>query len=434
MLTPEEFPYIKSLHVNDCYAYQNFDINLHDYKPFSHLILTGKNGSGKSTILREIHQQFSVQKKNQQLQSSKLPAFHAVAYNQIREEGRIKVIKNVSGPGQVMLRSQRVVIAFSVFYEINEDKSGYRKMDPGEILELHLEMLYSYFEAKRGYSPKQVKGPSQESEFIDSLKSGNSTDVLTASFKQYLVNKKIDQAFAQIDRKADQAMVIDKFFEELRLQISDIFNQRVEIIEFDHKKYDFYLHLEDGRKLTFEKLPDGFSALLGILMDLFIRVDIIRKQVNDYSYDPCGIVLIDEPETHLHLQLQEQVLPILTSLFPNIQFIAATHSPAVIASIKNATIFDLTTKEIRVSEETVGRSYSDLMVSHFGLENEYSGTADNIIDEVNSVLSTLGDKPEEMKQALQKVYNEHSAYLSPTLKIELELLIAQQEAQQIAHQ
>ena len=44
MITPEEFPYIKSLHVNDCYAYQDFDINLHDYKPFSHLILTGKNG------------------------------------------------------------------------------------------------------------------------------------------------------------------------------------------------------------------------------------------------------------------------------------------------------------------------------------------------------------------------------------------------------
>ena len=53
MITPEKFPYIKSIHVNDCYAYQNFDIPLFEYpdKPFSHLILTGKNGSGKSTIL-----------------------------------------------------------------------------------------------------------------------------------------------------------------------------------------------------------------------------------------------------------------------------------------------------------------------------------------------------------------------------------------------
>jgi ABC-type cobalamin/Fe3+-siderophores transport system ATPase subunit len=55
MLTLEDFPYITAIHVNDCYAYQNFDITLNDDKPFSHLVLTGKNGSGKSTILRGIN-------------------------------------------------------------------------------------------------------------------------------------------------------------------------------------------------------------------------------------------------------------------------------------------------------------------------------------------------------------------------------------------
>ncbi|WP_240543647.1 AAA family ATPase [Spirosoma foliorum] len=194
----------------------------------------------------------------------------------------------------------------------------------------------------------------------------------------------------------------------------------------------FFLNLTDNRRLTFNTLSEGFSAFISIFMDLFMRVDLIRKQVNDYTYNPCGIVLIDEPETHLHLQLQEQVLPLLTSLFPNIQFIAATHSPAVIASIKNATIFDLTTKESRGSEETVGRSYSDLMVSHFGLGNEYSETADLIIKQVNETLNNLADKPAERKAALQKIYDENSAYLSPTLKVELELLTIQQEVQQEA--
>ena len=53
-MTPNDFPYITAVHVNDCFAYQNFDINLPPLngKPFSHLILTGKNGSGKTTILR----------------------------------------------------------------------------------------------------------------------------------------------------------------------------------------------------------------------------------------------------------------------------------------------------------------------------------------------------------------------------------------------
>jgi len=214
----------------------------------------------------------------------------------------------------------------------------------------------------------------------------------------------------------------------------NIFEDNKLDLEFQQEDFEFFIKLSDGRKLTFDVLSEGFSALLSILMDLFTRVDLIRKGVGNYSYNPCGIVLIDEPETHLHLQLQEQVLPLLTSLFPNIQFIAATHSPAVIASIKNATIFDLTTKESRGSEETVGRSYSDLMVSHFGLENEYSATADTIIKQVNDVLNTLGDKPDEMKTALQAIYDANSPYLSPTLKVELELLIAQQKAQQTAHQ
>jgi predicted ATP-binding protein involved in virulence len=61
-MTSNEFPYIKSIHVNDCFAYQNFDIDLPPLngKPFSHLILTGKNGSGKTTILESIEAAFMI--------------------------------------------------------------------------------------------------------------------------------------------------------------------------------------------------------------------------------------------------------------------------------------------------------------------------------------------------------------------------------------
>lgn len=45
------------------------------------------------------------------------------------------------------------------------------------------------------------------------------------------------------------------------------------------------------------------------------------------AYEKEGIVLIDEIETHLHLELQRVILPILTTIFPNIQFVVTTHSP-----------------------------------------------------------------------------------------------------------
>lgn len=424
MIIPEEFPYIKSLYVNDCYTYKDFPIELYDYKPFSHLILTGKNGSGKSTILRAIHNQFFLVKSQ--------ATIGAIVRNTTRTDDVVSVRESeITGSSYSI---PQVVISFAIRHEKSNESGKGAIMKPDEVFNFYREKVFSYFEAKRGYLTQKVEGPSKESDFIDRMNFANSTSYFSSTFKQYLVNKKIDQAFAQIDQRIDQVEVIQNFFETLRLKFSEVFGVRVDQIDFDHKKYEFYLKLSDGRRLTFDTLSEGFSAMLSILMDLFMRVDLIRKQVNDYSYDPCGIVLIDEPETHLHLQLQEQVLPLLTSLFPNIQFIAATHSPAVIASIKNATIFDLTTKESRISEETAGRSYSDLMVSHFGLGNEYSDTADDIINKVNTVLTTLGDNPNEMRNALQVIYDENSEYLSPTLKVELELLIAQQKAQYTAQQ
>lgn len=415
MITPDEFPYIKSLHVNNCYTYKDFDINLHDYKPFSHLILTGKNGSGKSTILRAINRKFFPIK----VDSSLLPTLSVTTTRKIEDENEIVVIESEPIHG---LPTSQIEISFSILHVINKGNTGVRPMEPDELLR-HYVRIYSYFPAKRNSEFENVDSPSKNTEFSSRINSSESTEFFIRKFKQYLVNQKIEQVFSQIENKDTQFERIRNFFVEIEDAFQQLFNDDSLEIEFNRNNYEFFLKMSDGRKLTFDVLSEGFSALLSILMDLFVRVDLIRKQVNNYTYNPCGIVLIDEPETHLHLQLQEQVLPLLTSLFPNIQFIAATHSPAVIASIKNATIFDLTTKESRGSEDTVGRSYSDLMRSHFGLNNEYSTIADGIFKHFDQILHQYRDQPEELRKKLHDFFTENEAYLSPTLRIELESMI-----------
>ena len=59
------------------------------------------------------------------------------------------------------------------------------------------------------------------------------------------------------------------------------------------------------------------------------------------KYDCQGIVLIDELETHLHIELQKKIFPFLTEFFPNLQFIVTTHSPYILNSISNARAYDL---------------------------------------------------------------------------------------------
>ena len=78
---------------------------------------------------------------------------------------------------------------------------------------------------------------------------------------------------------------------------------------------------------------------MDIVLDLMIRM--VKKKGRIFEFDLPGIVLIDEIETHLHLELQKQIMHILTCLFPNIQFIVSTHSPFVLNSLDNVVIYDL---------------------------------------------------------------------------------------------
>jgi predicted ATP-binding protein involved in virulence len=119
--------------------------------------------------------------------------------------------------------------------------------------------------------------------------------------------------------------------------------------------------MPDREPFALHEMSDGYAAFLNIYMELLMRLEGADALV---AYDRPAIVLIDEIETHLHVELQKRVLPYLTRMFPNIQFIVATHSPFVITSLENAVVFDLEKKEQLenpsfYSYETIVESFLD---------------------------------------------------------------------------
>ena len=68
------------------------------------------------------------------------------------------------------------------------------------------------------------------------------------------------------------------------------------------------------------------------------------------------MVLIDELDMHLHPRWQWRIIDSLRKVFPNIQFIAATHSPILFSSAKDVWIIDVDGDDIEYSE------------SHYGLD------------------------------------------------------------------
>lgn len=95
---------------------------------------------------------------------------------------------------------------------------------------------------------------------------------------------------------------------------------------------DLYIRLtfSDGMQRSWDELPAGLERLFSIVFDIAYRSYIL----NQGRYAPDGIVLIDELDLHLHPSLQQDVLLRLTTTFPDIQFIIATHSPLIVTNLR----------------------------------------------------------------------------------------------------
>ncbi len=315
------FPYIQQIQVKNCYTYQDFVIPEKPLKEFRHIIITGKNGSGKTTILESVSQLYST--LFQQPWNDK--------------------------------------------HSLSNVKTKVLPACPLDNVKTNSNNIHSHFRAHRKVNVDSVDTVTKESDFNQIIQKDNGLkdNQLISKFKQYLVNKKVYEAFDHMN-KGEISSHSTLFFENLTTVFQEILGDSKLKLQFVHEKFEFYLHLGDGREITFNQLSAGFSAFISILMELFIKTDLIRKENSDFTLEPEGIVFIDEPETHAHISMQYQILPLLTALFPKIQFIAATHSPAVISSLDNAVVFDLSSMESE-SESLVGNSYSELMIKHFGL-------------------------------------------------------------------
>ncbi len=399
MIQRDDFPYLQSFVINDAYAVKNMTVPVFAHgEPFKHLILTGRNGSGKTTVLQAL---------NVQVQAEKLKSGESIRLIK-KYEDWISSHHTDTRRSEWAAELQRLT-AVTIYYR---GAVGHIPVDQPYY-------LVAFFEATRKVQVQEVITVSRDTDLAAQL-TQNPTAPATL-FKQYLVNKKVFQIFEVMEGNEAAAQQEAQFFTDLEKLLADVFSYPALKLEFVRENFEFYIHLAEGRRVTFNQLSAGFSAFLSILTDLLLRVDLLRKELKDYRYNPCGFVFIDEPETHLHLEMQYQILPWLTHLFPNLQFIVATHSPAVASSIKSATVFDLSTGEV-MGDEAAGSSYSELMLTHFGVKDEYSNVADAILADINRI-AALPD-PTQARQEFLMLLEERGRYMSPGLRLEVEAQLA----------
>lgn len=277
--------FITQIHIDKVRHLQNITIPLSETK-CKHLILTGKNGSGKTSVMEALKAYLSIY---------------------TGDSGTVNITQGVTA-------------------QFNDKESMQSRVYTGEY-------IFAYYEAERGYTAHNEKNVSK----VDLKERYTIQEHPGQEFVKYILNLKTVGAMAEVGGKKERAEEIKEWFQRFDHVLQIIFDTPQAHLDFDIETFEFHIVVPGREPFTFDTLSSGYAAVLDIVVDLMMRME---KKAGK-RYDLEGVVLIDEIETHLHLELQKKIMPILTGIFPNIQFIVTTHSPFILNSIENTVIYDL---------------------------------------------------------------------------------------------
>lgn len=260
-----------------------------------HLLITGKNGSGKTTLLLAIQE-----------------------YLNALNDGSLDILMGMKDYAGIN-------VSFSKSSDLG---LLYRKGN----------FITASFPANRKTQIARAKG-------VEDVRLSDFYGITSAPGKvlvKYMVHLKTQQAYARNEGDLENANRIQSWFDRFENALKVLLDEETITLEYDYKEYNFKIHEKGKEPFGFDELSDGYSSVIHIVSDLILRMDKNWLLGNDLSsYDIEGIVLIDELETHLHIELQKKILPFLTKFFPRIQFIVTTHSPYILNSISNVKAYDL---------------------------------------------------------------------------------------------
>ncbi|GBU07776.1 chromosome segregation protein SMC [Bacteroidales bacterium] len=144
-----------------------------------------------------------------------------------------------------------------------------------------------------------------------------------------------------VDRK-DETIGENDDWREIKTKISEWFNVKLEAPKY-RMKFDTEItseYTELGKK-PFDIISggSGFHQILTLLAFM-------------YGYQGVTTILFDEPDAHLHINLQRKIIEYLKSI-SKIQFLIATHSEEFIKSVEKSSIISIMSgKAVKIDDST----------------------------------------------------------------------------------
>jgi predicted ATP-binding protein involved in virulence len=209
------------------------------------------------------------------------------------------------------------------------DESVIDRLNTGEGYELPIMAYYGVSRAVLEV-PLRRKGFPKEHTRLEALSQSLEAQSSFRSAFIWFYNKENEEHRLQKEKRSFDVTLkeLDAVRHAINLVFPDISNPHIEVNP---------LRLAvtiNGETLDLMQLSDGYKTLLGLVIDLSMRMGLANPHLKD-PLSAEAVVMIDEVDLHLHPSWQQRVLADLLRTFSNTQFILTTHSPFVVEALNN---------------------------------------------------------------------------------------------------
>ena len=374
-MSPEnKVMYLKHIHIENFGPLDKIDYDMpfssEDASPIP-LVLVGGNGAGKTVFIAQIVDalieiqkiiynnvvsrdglvsQFFVMTGGPNVKLGKKGSITFAAFsngvNYVAHSGNIEKDENLAILRKTYAFLDRVSPENGKYIDFN-GKANCSQETRKNLEEIFNDSVYSYFPASRTESPfwlnknslinldesfsfaGRISGKNEKSILCETIFDDNIKWLFNVMIDSLFSLEKTSNGFHITDIFLEQKLKNQKLIETVEKIFSIIFSKKIKIIAGQRHFKEQRLQISDVNAHTV--LIDNLAKLsLGqkILLNIFLTIVRYGDNINlDDISKLRGIVIIDEIDSHLHIEFQKNILPQLLGLFPKIQFIVTTHSP-----------------------------------------------------------------------------------------------------------
>lgn len=358
----------RNLSVTGWRQFDNINIDFHPRLT----IIAGANGAGKSTLLRILSQHFGYDYnliatptienngvlsyitglfKNRKLELERQNSIGKVRYSN-GETSDLSVPGSGSVRYTVNIPSQQPVQG--LFISSHRPVSSYQPIASIPTNSIGVEQAYQAY----------------NQEVMNKYNNSYSTYSPIYRIKEAIISM---ATFGPGNRNVQKNYELEKTYDDFKDMLSKVLPDTIGFIDISIRIPDIVIVTKTG-EFSLDASSGGLMALIDIAWQLFL-----------YSRGkPSFVGIIDEPENHLHPSMQRVIIGNLLEAFPGAQLIVATHSPFVVSSVRDSSVYVLRYADSQRTGAPSRSVYSEK------LDNvNKAGTASDILRSVLGVPVTL---------------------------------------------